>query len=93
MAAQFNYMVTPMRKSTLSFYKDLGPLHKLLLAICPPDPETGKQSIPVLAGVLGVTHQYVYKWIENNRVPVKHVKKLVELSNGAKTLNDFSDFL
>ncbi|QGH44978.1 hypothetical protein [Bacteriophage Phobos] len=82
-----------MSKSTVSCYKDLGPLHRLLLSICPLDPEKNKKSIPLLANALGVTHQYVYKWIENNRVPVKHVKKLVEMSDGEKTLNDFSDFL
>lgn len=93
MAAQFNYMVNQMSDATLSYYKDLGALHRLLLEICPPDPETNKKSIPGLANQLGVTHQYVYKWIENNRVPVKQAKKLVQMSNGQKTLNDFSDFL
>lgn len=75
-----------------SRYKDLGPLQELLLNACPPD-ERGKRSIPVLARALKVSHQYIYRWIEDGVVPPKFVSRIVALSNGRVTLEQFHPYL
>jgi len=72
----------------ISRYKDLGELQYLLLTACPPD-KRGKASVPVLAQHLGVSHQYVYRWIEEDRVPADFVRPLVEMSNGRVTYEQF----
>lgn len=82
-------------ETNASRYKDLGPLHTLLLKACPPNPE-GRQSIPTLAAALGISHQYVYKWINTNHVPASFVTKMVELGEGradAVTLEDFHPYV
>lgn len=58
-------------------YKNLGPLHDLLLEACPP--VDGRKSIVILAEKLGISHQYIYRWIENGRVPQKFVRPIGEL--------------
>ena len=60
-----------------SRYKNLGELHTLLLEACAPD-EKGNRSIPALAKQLGVSYQYVYRWVETKRIPPKFARKLVE---------------
>jgi len=59
-------------------YKDLGTLQTLLLKACPPDAK-GKKSIPLLAQALHVSHQYVYRWIDQGSVPPKYVRAIVGL--------------
>ena len=59
-----------------SRYKNLGPLHDLLLEVCPGP----KKSIVVLAEHLGITHQYVYRWIEKGRMPPSYAKKCSDIS-------------
>lgn len=80
-----------MSKGEISRYKNLGPLHDLLLEACPPG-ENGTRSIVVLARELGVSHQYIYLWIERGRVPAKYVRPLVELSGGSLSLDQFHEF-
>lgn len=80
-----------MKKGKIGRYKDLGPLHDLLLEACPPN-EKGTRSIVVLAGVLGVSHQYVYSWIDENHVPAKFVRPLVEMSDGRVTFDQFHEY-
>lgn len=75
-----------------SRYKDLGPLQDLLLRACPPD-DKGKRSLPVLARALGVSHQYVYRWVKEAKVPQKFLGKIVALSNGRVTLGQFHPYL
>lgn len=75
-----------------SRYKDLGPLQDLLLKACPPGPG-GNKSIPVLSRHLATSHQYVYRWIDENRVPPKFVVKLVKLSGGQVSLADFHPYV
>lgn len=75
-----------------SRYKDLGPLQELLLECCPDDAR-GKKSIPSLAKALGVTHQYIYRWISDGVVPAKFAAKCAELSGGKRTLVDFHPYL
>jgi len=75
-----------------SRYKDLGPLQDLLLMACPAGP-AGKKSIPVLAQHLATSHQYVYRWIDEKRVPPKFVAKLVRLSGGTVALEDFHPYV
>jgi hypothetical protein len=73
-------------------YKELGELHNLLLRACPPD-DNGNRSIPVLAKHLEMSSWGVFKWIKNNRLPPRQAAKIVELSHGEVTLNDFIPYI
>ncbi len=75
-----------------SRHKDLGALQTLLLTACPAD-EAGKSSIPALAKRLGVSNQYLYKWIDTNRVPPSFVTRLVELGEGRVSFEDFHPYV
>lgn len=69
-------------------------LHALLLKACPPGEDGKKGSIrSTLAPALGVVFQYVYRWIEENRLPAKFVKPIVKLSEGRVTKEDLIDFV
>lgn len=57
-------------------------LHKLLVKACPPVPGGGVATIKTLAPHLGVSYQYVYRWIESNKLPPKYVTKLLEVADG-----------
>lgn len=60
----------------------LTTLHSLLFKACP-GKEGGEGSIrSTLAPALGVSYQYVYRWIEANRLPAKYVKPLIEIAAG-----------
>ena len=72
--------------------KELGNLQNLLLQACPPD-KNGKASVPVLARQLGISHQYVYRWIEMDRVPPAFVPEMVRVSQGRVRLEDFHDYV
>lgn len=78
--------------SKVSRHRDLGALHDLLLKACPPD-ENGRSSIPVLARALGISTTSLYNWITANRVPQRRVRKLVELSDGRVSSEDFLPYL
>lgn len=75
-----------------SRHKDLGALQTLLLTACPPDKE-GRASIPALAKRLGISNQYIYKWIADNRMPPSFVTKVVELADGRATFEDFHPYI
>lgn len=83
-----------MMNPTPKKLQNLGPLHDLLLRACPPDDE-GRQSIPRLAEFMGTSHQNIYKWIANNRIPTVHnrASKLVELSNGRLTMLELMPYI
>ncbi len=72
--------------------KELGSLQDLLLEACPPD-RHGKSSVPVLARALGISHQYVYRWIETNRVPPGFVQPMVDASKGRVSIEDFHAYV
>lgn len=71
---------------------ELGPIHDLLLS-CSPNDEKGEKSITTLAKALELTHTAIYKWIENKKIPAKWARKMVTLSNGAVTLDQFDVFV
>lgn len=75
----------------ISRYKDLGELHTLLLNACTPD-EKGVRSIPVLSKQLGVSHQYIYKWITDGRLPPKYARKITEAEGCTVSLDKFLPF-
>mgnify|MGYP000040321107 CR=1 FL=1 len=75
-----------------SRYKDLGPLHDLLLEACPPD-DNGRKSIVHLADLLECSHQYVYRWIEKGRVPPDFAKRIAGLPGGAVPIEKFYPFV
>lgn len=76
----------------ISRYKHLGGLQDLLLKACPPDAR-GKKSIPAVAKSLGVSHQYVYRWIEEKSIPPKFVKQLVANGGEAVNIEDFHPYV
>lgn len=85
-------MVTYMNSSSACRF-DLGPLHTLLLKACPRK-GSAPGSIPAtLAPALGVSYQYVYRWVSDNRVPAKFVKKIVEVSEGRVSIEDLVPFV
>lgn len=73
-------------------FKDAGPLHDLLIQACPPTKD-GSQSIPLLAERLKMTPQGVYKWITNGRVPPRQAVRVVQLSRGRVSLDDFTPYI
>ena len=66
--------------------KERSALHNLLIEACP-EPK----SIVNLAEHLDCSYQYVYRWIENNRVPPDFAKKASEL--GCVQLSEFYPYL
>lgn len=76
-----------------SKYKDLGPLHALLINACPPDPDSGTKSIPVLAEAMGLKSWTIYKWIKAGRIPPRQAMRVVDLSHGAVSLSDMTPFV
>lgn len=81
-----------MSRGEVSRYKNLGPLQDLLLEACPPG-EKGGRSIVVLADRLGVSYQYIYRWIKEGRVPAKFVRPLVEMSDGRLDIARFNQYV
>ena len=75
-----------------SRYRDLGPLHDLLLLASPPN-KRGRRSVPALAKALGISHQYIYKWVETGVVPQRFVPRLVAVSEGRVDAADFMPYL
>jgi hypothetical protein len=73
-------------------YRDLGPLHELLIEACPPN-QKGVRSIPVLAKALGLSAWAVFKWIKRNEIPPRQAKRVVDLSKGRVKLDQFSPFI
>lgn len=84
--------VKAMDTGEISRYKQLGELQDLLLRACPVN-DKGKRSIPVLAKHLGVSTQYVYRWIDDKSIPPKFVRRLVDMGDGKVTLDDFHKFV
>lgn len=72
--------------------KELGPLQDLLLKCCPADPK-GHKSIPILARALDMTACGVYKWLSDERLPMKRAFELVELADGKVALDELLPYV
>lgn len=72
---------------------NLGPLHDLMLRACPPDNETSVRSIPTLAKAMEYSSQALYKMIRKNKVSPEAARKIVQVSNGAVSLEDFHPYV
>lgn len=69
------------------------PLHALLVKACPPA-DKGPGSIrKTLAPALGVSHQYIYRWIERGKIPPKFVTPLVQAAGGRVTQEELIPFV
>ena len=72
---------------------DLGELHKILLRACPLKENTPRSIRGTLAPALGVSFQYVYRWIADGRIPPKYVNPILEASEGRVTLDELLPFV
>lgn len=80
-----------MDKVVIRKKSDLGPLHDLLLDLCPPN-VFGVKAIAILAPLLDVDAQYLYWLIRDNRqIPLKLARKLVAVSEGRVTLEELME--
>lgn len=77
-------------------HANLGPLHDLLLRASRKD-EKGMGSIRFIAQDLGMTTWGVYKWFKKNNnngvLPVAQAKRIVAMSEGRVTFEDFIPYL
>jgi hypothetical protein len=75
---------------------NLGPLHDLLIHASRKDAQ-GRGSITFLAEDLGLTAWAVYKWLHKNDrkglVTAANARKIVAVSEGRVTFEDFIPFL
>lgn len=85
-------LLGPLPEGPVDRHKNLGPLHDLLLKACPPD-EHGRRSIPVLARHLNMTSWGIFKWIKASHIPPKQAARIVTLSEGRVSLEDFTPFV
>lgn len=72
---------------------DLGELHKILLKACPAVVKGSRSIRGSLAPALGVSHQYVYRWISEGRVPAKYVRKIVEVSEDRVSIDELLPYV
>jgi hypothetical protein len=82
----------PGAEGTARKYKELGPLHDLLLKACPPD-ENGVTSIPILARSLGMSAWGVFKWIKADKIPPRQAARISQMSDGRVSLDDFTPYV
>lgn len=73
-------------------YKNLGPLGDLLLRACKPN-EAGVQSIPILAGQLGISPESLYKRIHKVQLSGSRAVQIVENSEGRVSLKEFDPYV
>lgn len=69
------------------------PLHALLVKACPPDGDDPGSIKKTLAPALGITHQYIYQWIEKGKLPAKYVKPLVDAAAGRVDQEELIQFV
>lgn len=72
---------------------DLGELHSLLLKACPREGYDTCSIRGSLAPALGVSYQYIYRWVKEGRVPPKYVKPIVALSEGRVSVDCLVPFV
>lgn len=75
------------KPSTIRRLAEGGPVHDLLLKVCPPNKQ-GVKSITVLAKTMKLSSQALYGWIANERIPASRAKALVKLSKGGVSLEE-----
>lgn len=68
--------------------KERTDLHELLILASPGDKKGVGTIRRTLAPALGVSYQYVFRWVQEKRIPPKYARKIVELSDGRVTLDD-----
>lgn len=85
-------MVSSMNNSSASRF-DLGPLHALLLKACPRDGSKPGSIPATLSPALGVSYQYIYRWVSEGRVPARFVKEIVRVSEGRVSVEDLIPFV
>lgn len=68
-------------------------LHKLLIRACPAVAGGGEKTIKALAPHLGVSFQYVYRWIELNTLPPKYAIKVLNVAEGRVTREELVPFV
>lgn len=67
-------------------------IHRLLLVAVPVN-EHGNKTILHLAKLLKVSKATIWRWIELERIPPDRAKKVVDLSEGRVSLDDFHRFV
>ncbi|MGI9503712.1 MAG: hypothetical protein ACR2RE_11735 [Geminicoccaceae bacterium] len=67
--------------------RDLGPVQGLLLKACPPD-DNEVVSVNKMAEIMGLAPQSVFRWCRLNAIPAKRAQLIVDVSNGAVTLEE-----
>lgn len=72
---------------------DLGPLHDLLLRASPVNKENGLRSIPTLAAAINYTPQGLYKMIRLGKVSSDAAVKIVAVSDGRVSLEEFHPYV
>lgn len=72
---------------------DLGDLHQILLKACPAGTNSTCSIKGSLAPALGVSFQYIYRWVSTGRVPPKYVKAIVEVSEGRVSVEELLPFV
>lgn len=68
-------------------------LHSLLVKACPSNKDGPGSIRKTLAPALGISYQYVYRWIEADKVPAKFVSRLVDVAEGRVTQDDLIPFV
>lgn len=68
-------------------------LHALLIKACPPAKDGPGSIKSTLAPKVGVSYQFIYRWIERNKIPPKYVSVLVEAAEGRVTQEDLIPFV
>lgn len=64
-------------------------LHSLLLRACGEEGSIRR----TLSPKLGVSYQFIYRWIEAGKVPPKYVKPIVTASGGTVTQEELLPFV
>lgn len=68
-------------------------LHALLVKACPPDKEGPGSIKTTLAPALGISFQYIYRWIDADKLPPKFVKPLLKAAAGRVTQDELLPFV
>lgn len=69
------------------------PLHALLVKACPPDSKGPGSIRKTLAPALGISHQYIYRWIEKGVIPQKFAKPLIDAAAGRVSQEEVVQFV
>lgn len=70
-----------------------GPLKKVLIEACPPDPVTGAKSIPLLAKSLNVSKQALGHAMTSGKLTPNLGQRIVDVAGGRVTISDLVPFI